>query len=163
LRWHHCHNGECESHRHLGHLSLVGDFLHNMLDGVIIVSSFMVSTDLGIIVTLSIVFHEIPEEMGNYGVLLYAGFSRTRALFLNYMASVVSILGVLIGYFLITWISSLNLVLISLAAGGFIYVAAADFIPELHKENNTLASILVFCVFLLALGFMLTVKLLGIE
>lgn len=163
LRWHHCHDEKCESHRHLGELSLIGDFIHNMMDGLIIISSFMINTDLGIIVTLSIVFHEIPEELGNFGVLLYAGFGRSKAILFNFLTGIASIIGVIIGFYLINLISSINYALISLAAGGFIYVASADFIPELHKENKTATSILIFIVFLLALAFMLAVKMLGIE
>jgi zinc and cadmium transporter len=163
LRWHHCHNGECESHAHLGYLSLSGDFFHNMLDGVIIVSSFMISTDLGLVVTLSIMFHEIPQELGDYGVLLYSGFTKSKALLLNFLTGLSALLGVVLGYLLINWVASLNLILISIAAGGFIYVAAADFIPELHKENKTATSIITFMVFLLALIFMLTIKFLGVE
>lgn len=163
LRWHHCHNNQCQSHEHLGYLTLVGDTLHNALDGIIIISSFIVSTNLGMIVTLSIIFHEIPQELGDYGVFIYAGFSRKKALFLNYLSGAVAILGVVIGYFLINWLNFLNPILISVAAGGFIYVAAADFIPELHKQNTTKVSIYTFLVFLLALAFMLIIKLLGIE
>ena len=163
LRWHHCHNESCHSHQHLGYLTLVGDALHNVLDGIIIVSSFLVSPSLGIVVTISIILHEIPQELGDYGVFIYAGFSRKKALFLNFMSGAVALLGVLLGYFLLNALTSLNLILISVAAGGFIYVAAADFIPELHKENTTKTSIFIFLVFLLALIFMLAIKFLGIE
>jgi len=155
LRWHHCHDGHCdEPQKHLGYLNLIGDSVHNFLDGIIIVSSFLVNTGLGIVVTFSIVFHEIPQELGDFGVLLYSGMKKSKAILFNFLTALFAILGVVIGYFLISWIGNLTAVLVPAAAGGFIYIAASDLVPELHKETKAKSSLISFFIFLLALVFM---------
>lgn len=151
LRWRHCHEADCEVHKHLGYLSLVGDSFHNLIDGLVIFSAFIVSPALGIAVTASMALHEIPQELGDFGVLLYAGFSRARALFYNFISASVAILGVILGYILINFVQNLNDFLLPFAAGGFIYIASSDLIPELHKEKGLAKSLLAFVVFILAL------------
>lgn len=163
LRWRHCHNGSCETHRHLGWLNLFGDGLHNMIDGLVLISAFSVSPALGWPVALSIVFHEIPQELGDFGVLLYAGFKKTTALLYNFLTALLAIAGVVAGYFLIDRIAGLNLFLLPFAAGGFIYIAASDLIPEIHQEKDTVQSFISFGMFLSALGLMLVLKLIGAE
>jgi zinc and cadmium transporter len=161
LRWHHCHDEKCTSNKHLGILNLVGDSIHNFLDGVIIVTAFVASIGLGIVVTLSIIFHEIPQELGDFGVLLYAGFKKSTALLYNFLTALFALLGVLSGYFIIEWISSISIFLIPAAAGGFIYIATTDLVPELQKVLKTKHSILTFLVFILALVLMYGIKVLG--
>ena len=159
LRWHHCHDVDCEVHpRHLGYLNLVGDGVHNLLDGLIIISAFSVSPALGVPVLISIALHEIPQEIGDFGVLIYAGFSKTRALVYNFISALAAILGVIVGYSLINQMSNLNNFILPFAAGGFIYIAASDLIPELHKETNLRKSLLSFIVFVLALLLMLVIR-----
>ena len=158
LRWHHCHDKECTSPRHLGYINLIGDGVHNLTDGIIIITSFLVNPSLGMAVTLSIIFHEVPQELGDFGVLLYAGIKKKKALFLNYLVATFVILGVIIGYFLIHWIEGLTAFLVPAAAGGFIYIAATDLIPELQKVIKLKHSILSFFVFILALALMLGLK-----
>ncbi|MFA6322840.1 MAG: ZIP family metal transporter [Candidatus Buchananbacteria bacterium] len=163
LRWHHCHHGTCEAHQHLGWLNLIGDCFHNFIDGLVIVSAFAVSPILGFTVTLSIVFHEIPQELGDFGVLLYSGFSKARALFYNFLSACTSIVGVVLGFFLLDNIAGINIFLLSFAAGGFIYIAASDLIPEIHEEKETGKSIFAFLIFLVALVMMFILKLFGAE
>jgi len=142
-------------------LNLIGDGLHNFIDGVIIASAFMANIPLGVATTISIISHEIPQEMGDFGVLLYSGMKKTRALLYNYLVAAIAILGALAGYFLINLISGLNAVLIPLAAGGFIYIAASDLIPELQEELNAKRSVINFGIFILALAFMFVIKIIG--
>jgi zinc and cadmium transporter len=161
LRWHHCHEVDCETHKHLGSMNLIGDSFHNFIDGVVIVSSFMVSPALGLAVTLSIIFHEVPQEIGDFGVLLYAGFSKSKAVIYNLAVALTAVLGVLVGYFLVSRIANLNNFLLPFAAGGFIYIAASDLVPELHKQKSLLKSLVSFLIFALAVCFMLAVKLIS--
>ena len=163
LRWHHCHDADCETHKHLGHLNLIGDSIHNAIDGLVIISTFTVSPALGIPVTLSIIFHEIPQEIGDFGVLLYSGFKKTSALFYNFLTALTAVGGVLLGYFLLDRIANLNEFLLPFAAGGFIYIAASDLIPEIHQEKSTVRSVISFIIFFLALVFMLGLKFIGVE
>jgi zinc and cadmium transporter len=161
LRWHHCHDEECEEKKHLGEINMVGDGIHNFLDGVIVMAAFVVSPALGLATTISIISHEIPQELGDFGVLLYSGYNKTKAIIYNFLLSAVAILGALAGYFLSSEIGGFNNVIIPIAAGGFLYIAASDFIPEIHKEINAKSSILNFIVFILALLFMFIIKMLG--
>lgn len=158
LRWHHCHDGECQTHKHLGFLNLFGDGCHNFIDGLILVSAFSVGPELGLAVAFSIALHEIPQEIGDFGVLLYAGFSRFKAIIYNLLSALAAISGVIIGFLLLEKIEDLNTFLLPFAAGGFIYIAASDLIPELHKEVRVIKSILVFVFFLAALIFMRLIK-----
>lgn len=161
LRWHHCHDMECETHQYLGHINLFGDAVHNILDGIIIFSSFAVSPALGIPVTLSIIFHEAPQEISDFGVLLYAGFKKSKALLYNFLAASGVVLGVFLGYLLMGRIEDLNQFLLPFAAGSFIYIAASDLVPEIHQERSLGKSLISFFVFLLALLFMLLLKVIG--
>lgn len=155
LRWHHCHEVDCEVHGHIGHLNLIGDAMHNLIDGIILISAFSVSNSLGFAVVLSIALHEVPQEISDYGVLLYSGFKKTKALIYNFISALTVVMGVGIGYLLINEIRVLNSVLLSLAAGGFIYIAMSDLIPELHKEKNINKSVIAFIVFTIAVICML--------
>lgn len=133
IHWKHCRIEDHSSHHHspLAIMNLIGDGVHNFLDGLIISASYLLSIPIGIASTIAIIFHEIPQEIGDFGVLLHSGLSRSRALFLNFIISLSAILGVILGFIL-----SLESYLIPLAAGGFIYIAGVDLIPELHKEKS---------------------------
>lgn len=133
--WTHCHGGVCDVHA-FSYLNLLGDSLHNFIDGAIIATSFLSSISLGFITTLAIIFHEIPQELGDFSVLVWGGFSRRKALFYNYLCSLTAILGAAVGYFFNSQFSKLNSFVLAFAAGGFIYIACADLIPELHKERT---------------------------
>lgn len=161
LRWHHCHDMECTTRQHLGQLNLIGDAVHNILDGIIIFSTFSVSPALGIPVTLSIIFHELPQEVSDFGVLLYSGFSKTKALLYNFLVALGTVLGVLIGVVLLKHFENINLFFLPFAAGVFIYIAASDLIPEMHKEVKFSKSMVSFAIFIIALLFMLGLKLIA--
>ena len=109
LHWHHCHERECDVHT-LSYMNLIGDGVHNFIDGVIIAVSFLVSIPLGIVSTLAIIAHEIPQEIGDFGVLLYGGFTKLRALLFNFLSAITAIAGALSGYFLSASIEGLSLI-----------------------------------------------------
>ena len=158
LKWHHCHEEDhCETHT-FTHMSLIGDGLHNFLDGLVIVSAFSVSPGVGLATTLAVASHEIPQEFGDFGILIHGGFSRLKALTWNFLSAITAVLGAIVGYFLINNIESISLILLPLAAGGFIYISMSDLIPELHKENDLKKSFISFVMFLAGLGFMYFIK-----
>ncbi len=155
LHWHHCHEGNCEVHP-VSYLILVGDGLHNFIDGLVIAASFFVSIQFGIITTALVIGHEIPQELGDFGVLLYGGMNRTKALIYNFLSQLLCVVGGVIGFFLA---ASFDVApLLPFAAGGFLYIATSDLVPELHKEKDSKKAIKHFVVFLLGLGFMLAIK-----
>ena len=158
MRWHHCHKKDCDTHKILGYQNLIGDGLHNFIDGLVIVAAFSSNIALGWVVLVSIASHEIPQEIGDFGVLLYSGFSKTKALWFNFLSALAALLGILVGYFLISKIELLVSTFLSLAAGGFIYIAASDLIPEIHREKSLRKSALAFGMFIIAIGMMLVIK-----
>ena len=157
FHWRHCHKENCEIHT-FGYINLVGDSLHNLIDGFVIASVFLIDFKLGVITTLAIALHEIPQEIGDFGVLIHAGFNKIKALILNYMVASVVILGGILGYFASFYISGIVPYLLPIAAGGFIYIAASDLIPEIRKERDLKKSIKSFSVFLLGIILMFAAK-----
>lgn len=152
--WRHCHKtGVCEVHA-FTYLNLIGDGLHNLVDGLLIAASFMINIKLGIVTTLAIACHEIPQELGDFGVLVYGGFSKTKALVMNFIFSLTAIVGALLGYFLSTYIQSLPAYLLPFTAGGFIYIAASDLIPELHRQPDIRRANWAIVTFLLGIVLM---------
>ena len=146
LYWHHCH-GEHEenedtlaTHSHeskpLGALVLTADFVHNAIDGVIIGTSFLIGPEVGVATTVAVILHEIPQEIGDFGVLVYGGFSKLKALYYNFVIALTCILGTVIGYFISANMHNFSPFLLPFTAGGFIYIAVADLIPELHKNKE---------------------------
>lgn len=134
--WRHCHERECPVHP-FAYLNLLGDGIHNFIDGIAIAASFLSaeSPSLGIITTAVVVMHEIPQELGDFGVLIYGGFNKTKALFFNFLSAILAIVGALATYFFISYLPNISYIL-AFAAGGFIYIATSDLIPELHKETS---------------------------
>jgi zinc and cadmium transporter len=157
FHWRHCHKENCEVHS-LGYMNLVGDSIHNFIDGLVIASVFMVDLKLGVITTFAIALHEIPQEIGDFGVLIHAGFNRVKALVLNYVVATTVILGGIVGYFASFYAESVIIYLLPIAAGGFIYIAASDLMPEIRKESNFKKSIISFSIFLLGIVIMLAAK-----
>jgi len=158
FHWRHCHEGVCDIHI-FTYLNLLGDGVHNFMDGLIIAASFLTDFRLGIITTLVVILHEVPQEIGDFGILIYGGFSRKKALFFNFICSLAAILGALAGYTLSAVMENLSLFLISFTAGGFIYIGASDLIPELHRQKNPKKANVAFVTFLLGLAFMAAAKL----
>jgi len=162
IHWRHCHEeGKCDVHA-VSYLSLIGDGVHNLIDGMIIATSFQVNISFGLTTTLAIILHEIPQEIGDFGVLVYGGFSKLKALFYNFLSALTAIIGVFIGYFLTTSIENFSSVLLPIAAGGFIYIAASDLVPELHKEPNLKKSTLAIITFIFGIILMYALKLIHV-
>jgi len=136
LQWRHCHIPTSEEHPHsFAYMNLFGDAIHNFMDGLIIGGSYLVSIPLGVATTLAVVFHEIPQEIGDFGVLIYGGFNRSKALFINFLIALTAILGTIVAFSLGFVIQDFVPFLIPFAAGNFIYIAGSDLIPELRKEE----------------------------
>ena len=159
LRWHHCHEEKCEVHS-FTYMILFGDAIHNFIDGLVIGASFLISVPFGVITTLLIIIHEIPQELGDFGVLVYGGFKPTSALLWNFVSQLTCVLGG-VSVFFLSGLTSLKFYLLPLAAGGFIYIAASDLIPELHKENNIGRSIIAFALFAFGVGLIVLFKTIG--
>jgi len=149
LRWHHFHEHE-EVHA-FAYMNLVGEAAHNFLDGLVIAASFLADPKLGVTTTLAVALHEIPQEIGDFGVLLHGGFSARKALLLNFVSALLAVLGGLIGYALSQSIGAAVPVLVAVTAGGFIYIAAADLLPEIRKETGA-KSLMHFAVFVAGLA-----------
>ncbi|MAG22032.1 MAG: ZIP family metal transporter [Candidatus Diapherotrites archaeon] len=156
LHWRHCHEGNCDVHP-VSQLILLGDGIHNFIDGLIIAASFLVNISFGIVTTLLILGHELPQELGDFGVLVYSGYDRKKALAYNFLVQLSSIAGGILGFFLGTS-SGLMPILLPFAAGGFIYISASDLIPEFHKEMDLKKTILAFIFFMLGIAFMVGTK-----
>lgn len=136
LQWRHCHIPTSEEHPHsVAYMNLFGDAVHNFIDGLIIGGSYLVSTPFGVATTLAVVFHEIPQEIGDFGVLIYGGFGRSRALFFNFLTALMAVFGAMIALSLDFLIQDVSTLLIPFAAGNFVYIAGSDLIPELRKEE----------------------------
>ena len=145
LYWHHHHTGEKEIHA-FTYLNIIGDGIHNFLDGAIIAISFMNSTSLGIVTTIAVIAHEIPQEIGDFAVLIYGGFSKARALVYNFLTALTAVIGALVTYFYSGLIESSNTYIISFVVGAFIYIASTDLIPEIQKEKDLWKSFMQFAL-----------------
>ncbi len=151
--WRHCHDGVCDIHA-FSYLNLIGDGLHNFIDGMVIAAGFTVSIKLGVVTTLAVIFHEIPQELGDFAVLVYGGFTRQKALFYNYISAFTAMIGAVAGYFISELTAGFSNFLLPLTAGGFIYIATSDLIPEIHKEKDLKRSTSAFIAFLCGIIFM---------
>jgi len=157
IRWNHCHMPVTKHHTHpIAIMNLVWDMVHNLIDGLIIGASYLVSIPVGIATTLAVVLHEIPQEIWDFGVLIHGGFSRRKALLLNFLTALTAVVGVVIAFVLYRYTDGMVAVLIPFAAGTFIYIAGSDLIPELHKENTLAHSVPQILFFLLGIGIMST-------
>jgi zinc and cadmium transporter len=158
LIWRHCHHTNCEAHEpdeHAGHdhgrsgmMVIVGDTFHNFVDGIIIAAAFLADVHLGIVTALAIIAHEIPQEVGDFAVLLHSGYSKLRAFQMNLIFSFATLVGGVLGYFALQGMESLVPYLLALAAASMIYVAVADLIPGLHKRTrlrDTVQQVVLIC------------------
>lgn len=160
LYWRHCHDGKCEVHM-FAYLNLFGDGVHNFVDGVTIAAGFLISYSLGFTVTLAVIFHEIPQELGDFGVLLYGGFEKKKALTYNFLSALTAVAGSLVTYCLASQIQGVAQLLVPFAAGGFVYIAATDLMPELHKRSQGKESLIQLITILAGIGLMSTLKILS--
>jgi zinc and cadmium transporter len=163
IHWRHCHMPH-DDHDHVhpfATMNLVGDAVHNFIDGIIIGISYIVSVPVGIATTIAVVLHEIPQEIADFGVLLHGGFSKKKALFFNFLTSLAAIVGAVLALVLGSKVEGIEEILVPMAAGGFIYIAGADLIPELHKEVDWKKSLMQIAVILF--GFAVMASLLLLE
>ena len=135
LCWQHCHETQCEVHS-FTYLNLVGNCIHNFIDGLVIAGGFLVSVDVGIVIVAVVLFHEVPQKIGEFGVLTYGGFTARKAVLLNGMTSLTVVMGGMLGYLFSVHVKALQPLLLPFAAGAFAYVALADLIPELHRRRR---------------------------
>jgi zinc and cadmium transporter len=158
FHWRHCHKDEkCEIHP-VSYLNLIGDGIHNIFDGILIGVSFTIDIKTGIISTLLIIFHEIPQELGDFGILIYSGLKISKALLLNFVSGLTAIIGGVTGYLAGEKISNFTPLLMAISAGGFIYISASDLVPELTKEKEIKQSLKAVFFFLLGIILMLILK-----
>jgi zinc and cadmium transporter len=166
IHYHHskkCENGDCgHSHAYsLAPVNLVGDGVHNFIDGLVIAGSYAVNATLGIAATISIIFHEIPQEIADFGVLLYSGLSKKKALMFNFLSASTAIAGTVAGIFLTNRLHGFTDFIIPFAAGNFIYIAASNLVPQLHRQCNIKDTILHILAIILGIGVIVLVTLYG--
>jgi zinc and cadmium transporter len=148
--WRHCHTDDCEVHvpdvdkaRHAatGNLILIGDGIHNMVDGVLIAAAFLTDVHLGVVTSIAVIAHEIPQELGDFAVLLHSGFSRGKALLYNILTSLTTVIGGVVAFYSLTLANRIVPYVLAVAASSFIYIAVADLIPGLHKRPEFSATL----------------------
>lgn len=157
LYWRHCHEENCPIHTFV-YLNLIGDGVHNFIDGMIIAGSFIISYSIGIATTFAVIFHEIPQEIGDFGVLVYGGLAKLKALAYNFVSALTAVAGSLVTYYLASYIKGIDVFMVPFAAGGFIYIAATDLMPELHKRNQAKESLIQLLALLTGIGLMSILK-----
>ena len=136
LQWRHCHIPTSNEHPHsFAYMNLFGDAVHNLIDGIIVGGSYLASIPLGISTTIAVTFHEIPQELGDFSVLVYGGFNKRKALFFNFLTALTAIFGAIISFIIGSAIEGFVPLVIPFAAGNFIYIAGSDLIPELRKDE----------------------------
>lgn len=161
LRWRHCHVQNFAGHYHpVVAMNLVGDNIHNLIDGVLIGASFLVSIPIGIASALAVILHEIPQEIGDFGMLVRFGLSRKKALVFNLISSFSAIFGALASLILGSITKDYALMMLPLTAGGFIYLAGSDLIPELHHDCETKSSLGQLLAIIFGIGVMALLTLL---
>ncbi len=157
LHWRHCHKESCDIHT-FHYMNLIGDSVHNFIDGLILAASFVTSIELGITTTFAIVAHEIPQEIGDFGVLIYGGFKKKKAIILNFIIAATAIIGGIIGFIISRAIDDATIFLLPFAAGGFIYIAATDLIPEIKKELDYKKYLITLIIFIFGILLMWFIK-----
>lgn len=163
LHWHHHHSPDhaADCPHPIGRLTLLSDSFHNFIDGILIATSYLVSVEVGIATTIAVVLHEIPQEIGNFGVLIHAGYTRGKALWYNFLSALTAFLGAALALMLESSSAGIIQILLPITAGGFIYIALSDLVPELHKDTRP-SSVFVQIIAIL-LGVLAMVALLALE
>jgi len=159
INWHHHHAKEHPEIKPFSYLILISDGVHNFIDGLIVAGSFIVSIPLGIVTALAVAFHEIPQEIGDFGILIYSGFEKIKALFLNFLSAITIVFGGVLGFLLSERMGDSMIFLLPFAAGSFIYIACSDLIPEIKHKVSPQKALIHFFVFLLGIVLMLLIKL----
>lgn len=167
LHWTHRHEldgYECPEHQHyqskkvVGHLALASDGLHNLIDGVIIAIGYLASFPIGLATTAAVILHEIPQEIGDFAILIHAGFRRGQALLFNLLSASLAIVGAVVTLFLGERIGVTATVLLPIAAGGFLYLAGSDLVPELHKTSDPKKTLLQLAAMLSGIALMFLLR-----
>ena len=161
IKWHHHHATRHPDIMPFSYLILVSDGLHNFIDGLIIAGSFIISFPLGLTTSLAVALHEIPQEIGDFAILIYGGINKFKALFLNFASAAVAILGGLIGFFVFQKMGESILFLLPFTAGGFIYISASDLIPQVREVKEFQKSAVYFLSFLTGIAVMALIKIYG--
>lgn len=162
IRWRHCHIPESKEHIHpIVFTNLIGDGVHNFIDGLLIGASYLVSIPIGVATTIAVVLHEIPQELGDCGVLLHTGMSIKKALTFNFLSALTAVLGAIISLLLGGSIGGYANTLLPITAGGFIYIAGSDLIPELHHDTRLSISFLQLIAIIFGVGIMALLILIG--
>ncbi len=159
IKWRHCH--VLNRIQGFAIMNLIGDAVHNFTDGLIIGAAYLLNVHTGIVTTLAVILHEIPQEIGDFGVLIHGGFSRTKALIVNFASALTAFLGVISALILSEFVKNISLFLVPISAGGFIYIAGSDLIPELHKKFTLKKSLLELIIFIF--GILVMTSLLFFE
>jgi len=139
--WHHCHVETCEVHSAAGPILLIGDAIHNLIDGIVIAASFLISFPLGIIISITVLTHEIPQEIGDFAILLESNYSKSKAFLLNILSSSTTIPAAILGYYILEVIGSIIPFIIAISAASFVYIALSDLTPDLHRNVDLKFSI----------------------
>lgn len=162
IHWRHGHSEDCHIHP-MGYVNFVSSSLHNFIDGLVIAGAFFTDIRIGIITAIAIALHEVPHKIGDYGVLIYSGYSPKKAIIIDFFSSVLIVVGGVVGYLTLQSIQSVLPYLLPVAAGGFIYIATSDLLPEVKKEQERKKSAFLMLTFVLGIILMYAIKFLGIS
>lgn len=164
LRWRHAHEFEGAIQRGIepvGYLNLFADATHNLIDGMLVGAAYTVSLSVGLATTVAIILHEIPQELGDFGVLIHAGLSRERALLFNFISGLLAVVGAAVSLVASNSVANFSSFMLPFTAGSFIYIAGCDLLPELQKEREALRSVVQLIAFVCGLGLMYLLTLSG--
>jgi len=163
IHWRHCHLLTTQAHPHpVGLMNLIGGGLHNFIDGLVIAGSYLIDFNLGLATTIAVISHEIPRELGDFAILIYAGYGKFKALLYNFISAAVSIIGAIFALIVGGRISGFTDFIVPFTAGGFIYVATSDLFPELKKDNDRLSqAFMQLTSVVIGIGIMLALKKIG--
>jgi zinc and cadmium transporter len=157
--WRHCHDSGCEVHSQAGFLLLIGDAFHNFVDGAAIASTFVISIPLGVVTSLAVIAHEIPQEVGDFAILLQSGYSKREAFFYNTLSGLCTLPGALLTYWFVAEVEPVIPYIMALSAASFIYIAIADLVPSLHRYVEFKSSINQLVCLLAGIGTIALVRL----
>jgi len=150
--WRHCHHKDCEVHGTAGPILLIGDAFHNSIDGIVIAASFLISIPIGLAASLSIIAHEIPQEVGDFAILIDSNYSKKKAFLYNLLSSLTTLPAAIIGYYILESISSIIPLFLAISAASFLYIALSDLTPGLHNRTSLGASVRQIILILLGMG-----------
>ena len=159
--WRHCHIPTSEEHPHqMGMMNIIGDALHNFLDGAIIAGSFLVHPWIGFATTVAVILHEIPQEIGDFGILLHAGYTKRKALWFNFLSALAAVFGAVVTLLIGKSVEGITNALVPITIGGFLYISLSDLLPQIHEEPKTKRSIRQFFLVLFGIAVMASLLLL---